>query len=276
MKLLKYKKHLSALFASLILSFLFFPLSAAYASYYEISGTGTWSSFSLSTGTIYDNNKSWTFSFDLPDPFSSPTQNTSITTSTGTSVYSYSGPTTYGAANFQFNGEPSSQIELVNPPGSFTGSFGSLGPGTYDYSGGITFGTGTSSNTDGFFFNTCLSGCQTSPLQYAPDGIVITLGNGGGPILTSSGLSTFTNQSINLNLDNNLGVGSGSLLIGLESGQIPGTSSSTPSATPEPSTLGLSPYNAVNSVGQELKKPSIFPRMGVAQTTYSQQGGIDG
>ena len=40
--------------------------------------------------------------------------------------------------------------------------------------------------------------------------------------------------------------------------------------------LRLSPYNAVNSVGQELKKTSIFPRMGVAQTTYSQQGGIDG
>ena len=233
------KIHQVATLGFLILSFSFFRFSTAYASYYEISGSGTWTTTPPTISALYTNNGSWNFSFDLPSSFTLSAGITSASTNLSGIIFTYSGSTTYDATNFQFNNQLSSQIEFVNTSGSFSGTLGPDGSGTYAYSGGITFGTSANSNQDGFLFETCLSGCQISPTLYGPDGFVITLANGGGPILSSSDTLAAATDSIDLSFNGGLGTGTGSLIIGLESGQIPGSPSSTPSATPEPSTLAL-------------------------------------
>ena len=50
------------------LIFLWFSISPqeARANYYEVTGSGTWTTFSQNTASVFDNNGGWNFSFDLP------------------------------------------------------------------------------------------------------------------------------------------------------------------------------------------------------------------
>ena len=164
--------------------------------------------------------------------------------------FSYPGLTTYQATNFQLNNLTSSQDAFVNQSGSHSGSFGSFGTGTFTYSGGITFGTGSTSSggisgvsDNGLLFETCLSGCQTDPSTYGPDGFFVSLESNiptNGILVSSTGDSlNLFNGSIDLNLDGGAGVGTGTMSIAEISGQIPGTGPGTLAATPEPSTLIL-------------------------------------
>ena len=213
----------------------------ALASYYEVTASGSWSSFSSNSSTLYDDNGLWSFSFDLPASLNLSSTTSSFQTSSVSS--SYQGLTTYQAENFQFNNNSPGSIELVNEAGSFTSSTGAFGGGTFNYSGGITFGTSsTNSGRNGLLFETCLSGCQTAPTQFGPDGFIVTLGSNlpaNGILLTSStdttgnSLNLFSGN-IDLNFDNSLGTGSGTMTIESLPGQIPGTGQGTLAATPEP------------------------------------------
>ncbi|MDA8028099.1 MAG: PEP-CTERM sorting domain-containing protein [Nitrospiraceae bacterium] len=221
----------------------------ALANYYEVTASGTWSTFSQDTASVFSsnggNNGNWEFSFDLPASLTLSSQTNSLSTSSGL-VFSYPGLTTYQAQNFQLNNLASTQDAFVNQSGSHSGTFGSFGSGTFYYSGGITFGTGSTISggvsgfsDNGFLFETCLSGCQTEPSLYGPDGFFVSVPGTNGILLSSStdttgnSLNLFSGN-IDLNLDGGAGIGSGTMSITEFSGQIPGTGQGTLAATPEP------------------------------------------
>ena len=244
----------------------------ARASYLEVTASGTWSTFSQDTASVFSSNGSvggsWEFSFDLPTSLTLSSQTNSLSTTSGF-VFSYPGLTTYQAKNFQLNNLASTQDAFVNQSGSHSGTFGSFGSGTFTYSGGITFGTGStisggvSGITDnGFLFETCLSGCQTDPSQYGPDGFFVSVPGTNGILLTSSSATTgnsldLFSGNIDLNLDGGAGTGAGTMSITEFSGQIPGTGQGTLAATPEPSTWLLFGTGILLMGGVLLRKKAL-------------------
>ena len=234
------------LFATVLFVFFFKDVPIVHASYYEIAGSGTCSSFPSSGSSGYENNGNWGFSFDLPSSLSLSSQINRASTSSSPNIFSYTGLTTYQATDFQLNNNALIG-DLVSSPGTFTGSLGQNGTGTFKYSGGITFGTNPSSSSDGFLFENCLPGCQTDPSKYGPDGFVITLQNPSqtkdGILLTSTTFTTGNSlnvgsYSVDLNFDGTSGTGVGILDMQLLPGQQPGTSGGI-SPAPEPSAIAL-------------------------------------
>ena len=257
----------------LVFLLLFESPHIAQASYYEVSASGTWSSFSSSSYSGFDNNGNWEFSFDLPSSLNLSSGTNALTETSGSNVFSYSGLTTSQAKNFQVNNLSPSESKFVNQSGSFSGSFGAFGSGTFAYTGGITFGTGGSTSglislpDNGLLFETCISGCQTTPTKYGPDGFMVSLTSGlpsNGILLTSSTATTgnsldlFTGD-INLNYDGGSGVGSGTMTISLNPGQLPGTG--TVSATPEPASWLLLGTGLLFMGGLALRKEGRLSRI---------------
>lgn len=258
-----------AALTSFLISLLFSgSLQEARASYYEVTGSGTWTTFSQGTSTLFDNNGGWEFSFFLPSNITLSSETNSLTSS-GLN-FSYPGLTTYQATNFQLNGLTPSQDAFVNQSGSHSGTFGQYGSGTFTYSGGVTFGTGSTGSggisDNGLLFETCLSGCQTDSSKYGPDGFFVSLESGipsNGILLASSTATTgnsldlFTG-SIDLNLDGGAGVGTGTMSISEFSGQIPGTGPGTLAATPEPGSWLLFGTGILLMVGAVFRKKALL------------------
>ena len=230
--------------ALFVLSFGSVPI--VHASYYEIAGSGTWSTFSSSGSSGYENNGNWGFSFDLPSSLSLSSQTNRASISSSTNIFNYTGLTTYQATDFQLNNNALIG-DLVSSPGTFTGTLGQNGTGTFKYSGGITFGTTPHSSLDGFLFENCLPGCQTDPSKYGPDAFVITLKEptqtSDEILLTSTTITTGNglnvgSYSVDLNFDGTSGTGVGTLDVQLLPGQQPGASGGI-SPAPEPSAIAL-------------------------------------